>query len=341
MTAMTLSPEASNLLVRFEDFGSPTRLEPVTAPMPEPGPGEVRVRVEASSVQFTDTLIRRRLYPDLRDRPPLTPGYDLVGVIDAVGPGVDRWREGDRVADLTVVGGNARFAIRPAAGLVAVPASVDAARATTLVLSWVTAYQCLHRAAKAQPGERLLVIGGNGAVGQALIALGVRHGLEVWATARDVHHEALRVAGARPLPREGWEAIVREAGGVDVVIDGIAAGGFGPSHRALRRGGRLLGIGASAAAGHASLLEAVGAFVGLYLRMLVPGKSARIYSITKVRKAHPDWFVEDLGALFGLLEEGAIDPRVAERLTLDEVADAHARLEAGGLRGKLVVEPWG
>lgn len=212
MTTMTFAPEIPNQLVRFDAFGAPSELNAVTEPIPEPGRGEVRIRVEASSVQFTDTLIRRRLYPDLRERPPLTPGYDLVGVVDAVGPGVERWREGDRVADLTVVGGNARFAIRPAAGLVAVPPSVDAARATTLVLSWVTAYQCLHRAAQAQPGERLLVIGGNGAVGQALIALGVRAGLEVWATAREHHHPALEAAGARPSRgTAGRRSFVRRA----------------------------------------------------------------------------------------------------------------------------------
>jgi NADPH:quinone reductase-like Zn-dependent oxidoreductase len=341
MTTMTMGTAVTNAKIRFVHYGTPDTLEAVHEQVPEPGAAEVRVRVEASSVQYTDTLIRRRLYPALPARPPLTPGYDLVGVVDAVGEAVERWRVGDRVADLSVIGGNARFAIRPAEGLVAVPRSVDAGRATTLVLSWVTAYQALHRVARAQAGERLLAIGGNGAVGQALIALGVRAGLEVYATASEEYHAALRAAGATPLPREGWQQAVRELGGVDVVVDGVAAGGFGSSYRALRAGGRLVGIGVTAAAASGSLLRSAMDVIGLFARGLWPdGKGATMYSITTMRGKQPAWFAEDLAALFALLESDAIDPRVAERLTLDEVRDAHVRLEAGGLRGKLVLEPW-
>ncbi len=156
--------------VRFAAFGGPEVLEVVDDALPHPGPGEVRVRVEASSVQFTDTLIRRGIYPGLSEKPPLTPGYDLVGRVDEVGEGVDAWAVGDRVADLCQWGGNARFVVRPAAGLVAVPEAVDATAAVSLVLSWLTAYQAAFTVGRLQPGERLLVIGGNGAVGQALEA---------------------------------------------------------------------------------------------------------------------------------------------------------------------------
>lgn len=329
--------------VVFDHFGAPDLLQVRDhEPVPEPGPGQVRIRVEASSVQFTDTLIRRGKYPDLRQKPPLTPGYDLVGTVDAVGAGVTDWLPGDRVADLCMVGGNARYALRPAQGLTRVPDAVDAAEAATLVLSWMTAWQALVRTAKVQPGERVLVLGGNGAVGLATIGLARTLGIEVWATAAERHHDHLAALGARPLPREGWQDQVSAEGGVDVVVDGVCADGFVSSYGALREGGRLVAIGVSAPVNAG---RGLGALVLPFLRLgwwkLRPdGKRAAFYSIASLRKQQPGWWTEDLAHLFALLERDEIRPEVAERLTLDEVADAHARLEAGGLQGKLVLEPW-
>ncbi len=342
MSALPLTSVQTQTAVRFSAFGAPDVLEVVGLEVPEPGPGEVRTRVQASSVQFTDTLIRRKLYPDLRGKPPFVPGYDLVGVVDAIGPDVTEVQPGDRVADLTMLGGNARYAIRPAAGLVPVPDSVDAAEATTLVLSWLTAQQALFRRGNLKAGERLLVIGGNGSVGLAAVRLAVLAGAEVYATASDRHHDAVRAAGATPLPREGWQPILSELGGVDVVLDGIAADGFVSTYRALRNGGRLVAIGVSAAAAKASMLRAIPGFlrVTVLWRLIPSRRTASFYSITSVRSEHPDWFRQDLAALFARLQQREIQPLVAERLALDDVADAHARLEAGGLSGKLVVLPW-
>lgn len=341
MSALPETKQIENTHVRFTAFGAPDTLEVVTGELPEPGPGEVRIAIEAASVQFTDTLIRRGMYPDLPVKPPVTPGYDVLGRVDAIGEGVEGFAVGDRVADLVMYGSNARYIVRPAAGLVPVPETVDAAEAVTLVLSWVTAYQALHRVGELRAGERLLVIGGNGSVGLAAIALARRAGAEVYATARPRHHAALRAMGAIALPRDGWQDDVRELGGVDVVLDGVAADGFRSSRRALRAGGRLVGIGMSAQAARGSMLGLVLAFLRIKLWSVLPwGLSARFYSITEMRKGHPDRFREDLAVLFAMLERGEIAPAVAEHLTLSDVADAHRRLEAGGLTGKLVLDPW-
>ena len=237
---------------RFASFGSPDVLETEVAPTVEPGPGEVRIRVEASSVQFTDTLIRRGIYPDLKDKPPLTPGYDFVGTVDAVGEGVDAFAVGDRVADLTTIGSNAQFTVRPAAGLVPVPADVDAAAATTLVLSWLTAQQALFRVGQLQPGGRLLVVGGNGAVGQAAIALAKLHGAEVHATASERHHDLLRSLGANPLPREGGTCRVARDSAGGAGRGGCRHGGVLPSGRSGRNPRHDWGIGARQRAAVAS-----------------------------------------------------------------------------------------
>ncbi|MEL6342780.1 MAG: medium chain dehydrogenase/reductase family protein [Myxococcota bacterium] len=332
---------ASQAFVRFTAFGSPDTIEVVNdAPIPEPGPGQIRVRVEASSVQFTDTLIRGGFYPDLRGRPPFTLGYDLVGRVDALGADVDHLRIGDRVAELSMIGGNARYILCSAVRVVPVPDTLDAAEATTLVLSWMSAHQSLFHSGRLTAGERLLVIGGNGAVGRAAIRLAVEAGCTVWATGREKNHDLIRSLGATPLPRDGWQPLVRDLGGVDVVLDGIAADGFRSTYRALRRGGRLVAIGFSAAAQRGSFWPAIVGFARLGWWTIWPdGRSVSVYSITKRRQRHPDDFRADLSALFDKLEQGQIKPLVEERMALDDVADAHRRIEAGGLRGKLVVLP--
>jgi len=234
-----MQPRAAMVAV----FGEADTIQVVPHDVPTPGAGEVRIRVEASSIQFTDTVIRRGIYPERKEKPPFSLGYDLVGLVDQVGPGVDDLSIGDRVADLCVTGGNACYAIRPATSLVPVPDRVDAAQATTLVLSWMTAQQCLFRVGRLQPGQRVLIVGGGGAVGLAACALAGRTNLEAYATASVAQHDELRALGVTPLPRSDWEPAIQELGGVDLVLDGVAARGFRSSYGALREGGRLIGLG--------------------------------------------------------------------------------------------------
>ena len=167
--------EPRNRVVQVRRFGGPEGLELVAAPMPEAGRGEVRVRVIASGLEYTDVVIRRHLYPQtMRRRPPFVLGYDVVGEIDQIGEGVRGFRLGERVADMTVLGSNAAYRTLRADDVTHVPAGVDAAEAAALILSWTTAYQLLHRAARVRCGQRVLVHGAAGAVGQALLVLGKR-----------------------------------------------------------------------------------------------------------------------------------------------------------------------
>jgi NADPH:quinone reductase-like Zn-dependent oxidoreductase len=307
--------------------------------MPTAGRGEVRVRVLASSINYTDVLIRRHLYPQTAGRRlPFVMGYDVVGEVDQLGDGVSGFQLGDRVADMTVVGSNAAYRTLRADHLARVPEGLDPAEAATLILSWTTAYQLLHRAARVQRGQLVLVHGAAGAVGQALLALGRLAGLEQWGTARGDHAALVREVGATPIDyqREDFTRVL--PGGFDVVFDGVGEDGYRRSFAALRRGGLLCAIGYSAGVqAHRRMLTLLMWIARLYLWRLLPGgKHARFYSINAMRARHPDWFREDLERLFGLLATGAIRPRVAERISFDEVRDAHRRLEAGGLEGKLV-----
>jgi NADPH:quinone reductase len=213
--------EPRNRVVQVSRFGAPEGLEVVDTPMPTAGPGEVRVRVLASSLNYTEVLIRRHLYPQtMRLRPPFVMGYDVVGEIDQIGEGVRSLQIGDRVADMTVVGSNTAYRTLRADDVARVPAGVDAAEAATLILSWTTAYQLLHRAARVQRGQRVLVHGAAGAVGQALLVLGKLAGLELWGTARGEHLALVRELGATPIDyqREDFTRVLPD--GFDIIVDG-------------------------------------------------------------------------------------------------------------------------
>jgi NADPH:quinone reductase len=338
--------EPHNRVVQVSRFGGPEGLEVVDASLPRAGRGEVRVRVLASGLEYTDVVIRRHLYPQTSARrPPFVIGYDVVGEIDQLGNGVSGFQLGDRVADMTVLGSNAAYRTLRASDLTRVPAGVDAAEAAALILSWTTAYQLLHRAAGVQRGQRVLVQGAAGAVGQALLVLGRMAGLELWGTARGEHAALIRELGATPIDyqREDFTSVL--PGGFDVVFDGIGEGGYRRSFAALKGGGLVCAYGYTAGVQPQRRLLSLlmwSARVYLWRQLLsrLPGgKRLRIYSINLMRARHPAWFREDLERLFGLLATHSIHPRVAERISFDEVADAHRRLEAGGLDGKLVLCP--
>jgi NADPH:quinone reductase-like Zn-dependent oxidoreductase len=333
--------EPRNRVVQVRRFGDPDGLDVVDAPLPTAGPGEVRVRVLASSVEYTDVTIRRHLYPWVLRRPPFTMGYDVVGEIDQLGEGVSGLQLGDRVADMTVLESNAAYRTLRADRVTRVPAGVDAAEAATLILSWTTAYQLLHRSARVQRGQRVLVQGAAGAVGQALLVLGRMAGLELWGTSRGAHSALIRELGGTPIDSRREDLARVLPGGFDVVFDGIGEDGYRRSFAALKRGGLLCAYGYTAGVqAERRMLTMLMWLARLYLWRLAPGgKRARGYSINVMRVQHPAWFREDLERLFGMLASRAIRPRVAERISFDEVAEAHRRLEAGGLEGKLVLCP--
>lgn len=333
---------AVNQAVQLAKYGGPECLRIVDLPMPVPGPGEVRVRVLASSVNYTETLIRQHLYPQTAAyKLPFIMGYDVVGEVDRVGPEVTNFKVGDRVADMTVVGSDATYRLLNAKNLTLVPHGVDPAEAATLILSWTTAFQMLHRCAKATATQRILVHGAGGAVGQALLALAQVAGIQTWGAANGKHSALIRKLGATPIDynRDDFTKVV--SGGFDIVFDGIGEDGYRRSFKSLKPGGLLVAIGFSASvqAKH-GMLAILAMIARMYLWGWLPGgKRTRFYSINVMRARHPDWFKQDLGHLFELLSEGLIKPNVAERISFADVPNAHRRLESGGLEGKLVLCP--
>jgi len=326
--------------VRLNGFGGPEELQLETvADLPEPKAGEVRIRVLVTSAAFTDVMIRKGMYPDVKEKPPFTPGYDMVGVVDALGSGATRFRPGDRVADLTTIGAYADYTCLPEDRLTPVPEAVSEVDALGMILSAVTPYQMLHRVAKMQAGQSLLIHGAGGAVGTAMLQLARDVGIVAFGTDMATKHDLIRSLGATPLDADTPEAALLAAtgGGVDVVFDPLGGESLSRSLHALKPGGMLVAFGfQNEVLGRGGSIPLD--FVKLKLWDWLPnGHATAFYSIGAMRRKHPEWFREDLATLFGMLAEGRIAPVVAEVLPLAEVRQAHERVEAGNVAGKLVL----
>ncbi len=334
-------------------IGGPEVLEVRDAPIEDPAPGQVVVAVEAAAACYTDVLIRRGRYPAHRTPPPFVIGYDYVGRVHAVAPDVTQWSVGDRVANLCVTGGAATHVTVAADRLVPVPDGVDAAEAETLPLTYLTAYQALVRDAGVEPGARVLVIGASGAVGRAALDIGRAAGWELTgvASARKAEVvtglDAVAVAYDAPSYRADLEAAAGD--GFDAILD---AAGTLPKRfllGLLRRGGHLSVVGFAGALGPAgggarplALATMVGAVVSTKIADLASrSRSASFYLITDTRARRPDWYREDLAQLYAWHAQGRIRPHVEQRFALSDVVEAHRRLEAGGIDGRisLVVDP--
>jgi NADPH:quinone reductase-like Zn-dependent oxidoreductase len=336
--------------VVVSEFGDAGKLQLVQqANLPEPSPGEVRVRVLTASASFTDVMVRKGLYPGVEQEPPFPPGYDLVGIVDKLGSGVDTLKAGQRVADLTVWGAYTEYAVLPAENLVPVPQGLDDAEAVALVLSYTTAYQMLYRVAKVQAGQSILIHGASGAVGTALAQLGRVSGLEMYGTASTAKQDYVRALGVTPIDYREEDFVTRLRGetggeGVDVVFDAVSVDNFQRSYDVLKPGGELVTYGFYLATRDGdSLLATAMEFLRWRWQQLLwewfPEQERRVgfYSIADFRIQHPDWFRQDLASLFGLLAEGNIQPQIWKVMPLEKAAAAHRAIENGEVRGKIVL----
>jgi NADPH:quinone reductase-like Zn-dependent oxidoreductase len=340
--------ERANRRLTFYDYGGPDMLRVAADPdLPAPGPGEALIRVAASSLCFTDMLIRRNLYPLRKTRPGETLGYDFVGRVAALGPGATGPEPGTMVAALTQVGGGQDWLCHPVDALVTVPEGLDPITVEPLILSYLTAYQCLTRLASLEPGARILVVGASGAVGLAALDLAHAMGIQATGIASARRSDLIRAMGARFIAYDASE----QTGGTEgyaLILDGAGVDGIGRHLRRLGPGGRYVGFGftghlrraGAAALGGARLLGQLRLALS-YLNFKVQetlGRPVSFYDISAMRRAHPDWFRADLTTLLGMLAENKIAPHIDGVFPPERAAEAHALIEAGQVTGRLVLD---
>lgn len=325
--------------------GAPDVVQRSTSPVAQPGPGQLLVAVEAAGVAYADVLMRRGVYPET-PRLPFTPGYDVVGRVVALGPGVEGFAVGTRVAALTVTGGYSTRALASAALAVAVPEQLPAAEVTALTLNYVTAHQMLHRIARVPAGSTVLVLGAAGGVGTALLELAALAGIAVVGTASGRRTDAVTSRGATAIDRatEDVAARVRELApsGVAAVFDPVGGDQLRRSRTMAASDGVVVSYGLSFAVdegrGRVSALVRQG--LALVRAKTTPGARTALYVIAGRRgyaTRHPEHFRADLAQLVRLLQAGRLSPAVST-MPLTAAAQAHARLESGGVTGKLVLQ---
>lgn len=287
-------------------------------------------------------MIRDGLYPNIDAELPYPPGYDLVGIVDAVSDGVTEVTVGQRVADLSMWGAYSDYVIRPAKSLVAVPEGVDSAEAVSLVLSYMTAYQMLHRVAKVEAGQTILIHGASGGVGTALAQLGQIAGLHMFGTASTRNQDYVAKLGVTPIDYRTEDFVARvmeetNGDGVDAVFDAISLENFKRSFQTLKPGGVLVPYGFYNSSDAWSDVEQ-----SVVLRTkwnAIPGgaRAKAFYSVSGLHANKLDWFKEDLTALFELLASGTLKPKLSRVFPLEEAAAAHQMFEDRIVRGKLAL----
>jgi NADPH:quinone reductase len=293
---------------------------------PVPGKGELLVRVRAAGLNGADMLQRRGGYPAPPGVPADIPGMELAGEVEALGPGVTRFKEGDRVMAVIGGGAQAELAVMHELEAMPVPEPLDWPAAGGLPEVFVTAHDAVCRQAGLRSGEHLLVHGAAGGVGTAAVQLGRVAGARVTATVRRAELRAqVEELGARAIDPEGFE----DEGPFDVVLELVGASNLARNLGSLAMGGRIavIGVGGTGPVAEINLLG-------------VMQKRARIHGSTL--RSRP---LEEKAIAMRLVERevlphfdsGALTVPVAETYELDRVEDAYERFTAGGKLGKSVL----
>jgi NADPH2:quinone reductase len=322
--------------------GGPENLRVVEEELPEPGSDEVRVKVLTAGVGLADIMWQLGKIPG-GPKPPFTPGYDIVGVVDKLGSEVSNYNEGQMVAALVVYGGYTQYTNLPADKLVAVPEGLDPAEVVCLTLNYVTGYQIYKRIAKIAPKNRVLIHGAAGGVGSAMLQLGKVMDLEMYGTASKPKHDFVSNLGAIPIDYRNEDFVKRifelTGDGVDMVVDPIGGPHLKRSFKTLRAGGFLVITSAMASLkGDISSGQVLWGFLRIPIWNILPNKkSAKLFVVDSFNKKNPNWYAEDLKILMGYLAEGKIKPVITKRMPLVEASKAQKLIWETKVKGKIVL----
>jgi NADPH:quinone reductase-like Zn-dependent oxidoreductase len=333
--------------VVFDRYGGPEVLSIREATRPALAPGDVGIAVSAAGVNFADVMARMGLYPDA-PKPPLVLGYEVAGVVDAVGPGIRHLHGGDRVVALTRFGGYATHVVVPADYVFPIPPSVSLADAAALPVNYLTASLALYRLANLAAGETVLIYGAGGGVGIAATQLARRRRARIIGTASTAKHDALRAVGVDHPLDPAVDDLVREVRrltkdrGADVVLDPIGGKSFGISYRLLAPLGRLVVYGVSAIApGRRRNWWHAGRAVMQMPSFKPLSLMNRNRGVLGLNLAHlweeRDQLAATMLPLLGDLHEGRLQPVIGRTFPLARAAEAHHYIQSRANVGKILL----
>ena len=328
--------------------GGPEALEVRETADPVPGPGQVRIRVSAAGLNFADVMAAQGLYPDA-PKPPCVVGYEVAGVIDALGAGSQDHEAGQRVLAMTHFGGHSDVVCVPADQVLPIPEAMSFETAAALPVTYLTAYHLLFRAAVVRPGERVLVHMAAGGVGLAVLQLcRTVDDLVVFGTASAAKHAMLRAEGcAHPIDYHAtdYAAEVRRltgGEGVDVVLDPLGGNDWRKGLKLLRPGGRLVAFGfANLASGQRRRPARLASQV-LGIPLLTPLQLMnhnRTVSGVNIGRLWGQMAAlrEELQAVLALWDQGRIKPHIDASYPFTEAAAAHRRILQRQNIGKILL----
>ena len=324
--------------VLISEFGDISKVSVVASEISDPPPQHVQVKVIYSGFSGADINMRLGNYPFQRAAP-LTPGYCLVGTVTLNGNGSNKFQAGDIVACLTTYDAEAELANLPEKYLIKVPSGVDLQDATALTMDWNTAYGMVMRTAHVSSGDKIFIHGMSGAVGCAIMILSQLQGAQVYGTASETKHAAIRAMGATPFPysNKNWITQMQELGGADAVFDALGFESFDESYSILRPdGGILIGYGTNLNTLSGQPLKSpVYCALKLLARNLVfwSRKRTRFYRISRGQRT----FETDLNALFDLLGQGKIEVPIKAIFALEDIQEAHRSWGKGSGMGSMLV----
>ena len=324
-------PERMTAIAIEGGKGPPDAMKAVQIKTPSPGAGQILIRVAAAGVNRPDLIQRMGFYPPPPGSPD-TMGLEVAGTVAAVGDGVTRWREGDRVTALVGGGGYAEYAVAFAGHALPTPKGLTVVEAAGLPETVFTVFANVFEHGALKAGETLMVHGATSGIGVAAIQMAKAAGARVIGTARGAAKaaEAKRLGAdiAVDATAEDFEPIAKDAGGVDVVLDMVGGPYFAKNLEALKVGGRIVYI---AAQGGGTLELPIGKM--MQKRAVITGSTLRPRSTEEKSRLAAE--VERV--VWPWIEAGKVKAIINRTFTLAEAGAAHAYIEAGDLVGKVVL----
>ena len=324
--------------VMLTKVGGPEVLQCVELPIEQPGSGQLRVRVHAAGVGSTELIMLAGKYP-YAPKIPFVPGYEIAGVVDAIGVGVTGFKVGQRVAALTVHGGYGELLVREAEHFLPIPDEVSDVEAAAVILNYVTAWQMIHRVAKVRPGQTRRWLPARRAVSaQPCCSYCGLPGQRPTAQRRRKSTTPCAKLGATPIDYRAGRLIaspVLSNRRVSIMSSTPLAA---PTSACAseRRGavGPLLATDSWASDGEARHAGHVRQpLVGARLR----GRRGAFYGITMLYRKDPKPLREDLPKIFALVADKKIDPLVTQTFPLLDARRAIELLATGAVEGKIVL----